>query len=224
MMIARAASEVGLDRLTMKAVAAHLGVSVAGLYHHVRGREELVQLGAEYSAAQMPLPMDQGQDWTAWLLEWAHYVYGAFVAEPALLNQFVTGSISLQVMAPHMDAVLELLTRQGFSPTDAKNAYVLICNCSLGAAVTEIRIAETPRSGRPVLIQHSRTPAHEPNDASPRLRKITAGAPLTNDQLTDRIRTILIGIAVRRGEDWTPILELTHTVPRSTPDFGAMHP
>ena len=224
LMIAQAASEVGLDRLTMKAVAAHLGVSVAGLYHHVQGREELVQLGAEYSAAQMPLPMDQGQDWTAWLLEWAHYVYSAFVAQPALLNQFITGSISLQVMAPHMDAVVEVLTRQGFIPTDAKNAYVLICNCSLGAAVTEIRIVEAARSGRPVLIEHSRTPAHERDDALPKPRTITSSARLTKDQLTDRIRTILIGIAVRRGEDWTPILDLTLTAPRSTPDFGAMHP
>ena len=69
MMIAQAASEVGLDRLTMKAVAAHLGVSVAGLYHHVQGREELGSW-CEYPPRKCPLPMDQGQGWTAWLLEW----------------------------------------------------------------------------------------------------------------------------------------------------------
>ena len=55
-MIARAAYEIGLDRVTMKAVADHLGVSVPGLYHHVQGRDDLMRLGAEYSAAQLHDP------------------------------------------------------------------------------------------------------------------------------------------------------------------------
>ena len=36
-MIAEAANELGLDGLTLKAVADHLGVTVAALYHHVAG-------------------------------------------------------------------------------------------------------------------------------------------------------------------------------------------
>ena len=38
MMIADAALEIGLEDVTMKAVAERLGMSVTGLYHHVAGR------------------------------------------------------------------------------------------------------------------------------------------------------------------------------------------
>jgi AcrR family transcriptional regulator len=41
-MIADAAAEIGLENLTMKAVAERLGVSVTGLYHHVAGRDDLM--------------------------------------------------------------------------------------------------------------------------------------------------------------------------------------
>ena len=40
-MIAQAAHELGLEGLTLKAVADHLGVSVAALYHHVSGKDDL---------------------------------------------------------------------------------------------------------------------------------------------------------------------------------------
>ncbi|MGH8978055.1 MAG: TetR/AcrR family transcriptional regulator, partial [Acidimicrobiia bacterium] len=88
-MIARAAYEVGLDQVTRKGVADRLGVSVPGLYHHVEGRDDLMRLAAEYSASQMELPVDHGQHWAEWLLECARYSHDAFVAQPALLAQFV---------------------------------------------------------------------------------------------------------------------------------------
>ena len=47
--IAEAVLELGLDGISMKAVADHLGVSVAGLYHHVSNRRELLVLAAERS-------------------------------------------------------------------------------------------------------------------------------------------------------------------------------
>ena len=45
-MIAEAAHELGLEGLTLKAVADHLGVSIAALYHHVSGKDDLMRLAA----------------------------------------------------------------------------------------------------------------------------------------------------------------------------------
>ena len=50
--IAEAVLDLGLDGISMKAVADHLGVSVAGLYHHVANRRELLVLAAEHSLAR----------------------------------------------------------------------------------------------------------------------------------------------------------------------------
>ena len=70
-MIAEAAHELGLDGLTLRAVADHLDVSIAALYHHVSGKDDLMRLAAEYSAANVPIPQDVGQHWAVWLQEWA---------------------------------------------------------------------------------------------------------------------------------------------------------
>jgi len=208
-MIARAVFEVGLDRVTMRAVAERLGVSVPGLYHHVEGRDDLMRLGAEYSAAQIQLPVDTGQHWTEWLLEWARYSHDAFVAQPALLGQFLNGSLGVDRMLTAVDTMLGVLSRQGFSPEEALEAYALIGEVALGAAVSEIRAAESARAGRPLIAEYHRVLATEPSDAMPHLRALVERMRILPQDFTDRIVTVLVGIAARRGEPWHDILELT---------------
>src|SRR5262249_46519939 len=118
-MIAEAAREVGLDGLTLRAVADHLGVSVGALYHHVAGREEIIRLAAEESRRAVPAPVDTGQHWAQWLLEWANYNYAAFAVQPGLLSQFLDGAIAAESVLPNLDAALAVLVREGFSVTDA---------------------------------------------------------------------------------------------------------
>jgi AcrR family transcriptional regulator len=219
------AKEVGLDKLTMKAVADFLGVSVAGLYHHVEGRDDLIRLGAEYSAAQIPIPIDHGQHWTSWLLEWAHYVHGAFVTQPALLGQFLNGSIAVDRMASGMDAVFGVLSRQGFSPIEALEAYALVNDCAFGAAVAEIRHMESGGRRREPFTEFSDILADEPSDALLHFRRVASSAKYPKNTFNDRVRTLLVGIAARRGDSWTQILDLTYTPPMSIPfDDMLLHP
>ena len=157
-MIARAAHEVGLEHVTMKAVAERLGVSVPGLYHHVEGREDLMRLAAEYSASQIEVPVDHGQHWAEWLLEWAQYMHRAFVAEPELMNQFLHRAIGVERMVLHVDAMLALLLRHGFDPHDAMDAYVQVSQCAIGAALTDLREAEGARRR---AARHRRVPPRD---------------------------------------------------------------
>ncbi len=205
-MIARAAYEIGLDRVTMKAVAEHLDVSVPGLYHHVQGRDDLMRLGAEYSAAQLHVPIDHGQHWSAWLLEWATYSHDAFVAQPALLGQFLNSSLGVDRMVSHVDAVIGVLSRQGFSPVEAVDAYEIVSDCALGCAVGEIRQAQAARAGRPVAAEYLRVLATRPADELPHLRALVAARNEHKADFTERVLTVLAGIAVRRGEPWQPVL------------------
>ena len=223
-MIARAAFEVGLDHITMKAVAEQLGVSVPGLYHHVQGREDLMRLAAEYSASQIAVPVDHGQHWSEWLLEWAQYMHDAFVAQPELLNQFLHRSIGVERMVVHVDAMLALLLRHGFEPNDAMDAYVLVSQCAVGAAVHDLREAEGARAGQPDVVEYHRAIAMAPPDELPSLRAL-AGTPRAEERpsFEDRIVTVLVGIAVRRGEPWQPIVRLAE---RDANDvaIGVLHP
>jgi AcrR family transcriptional regulator len=206
-MIARAAHDIGLDQVTMKAVADELGVSVPGLYHHVEGRDDLMRLAAEYSASQIQLPVDHGQHWAAWLYEWARYSHDAFVAQPELLGQFLNGSIGIDRMVTHVDAVLGLLSRHGFDPVAAVDAYEVVSECAIGAAVGEIRDAEASRAGRPIMAEYHRALAqHGPDDLT-YLRELVNTYGRVHSDFTHRICTVLAGIAVRRGEPWEPVIE-----------------
>jgi AcrR family transcriptional regulator len=221
-MIARAACEIGLEQVTMKAVADRLGVSVPGLYHHVQGRDDLMRLGAEYSAAQLHVPVDRDQHWAAWLLEWARYSHDAFVAQPALLGQFLNGSLGVDRMVTHVNAVIGVLSRHGFTPIEAVEAYEIVSDCALGSAVGEIRQVEAARSGRPVAAEYLRVLATEPPDALPHLRSLVAAKTDVSTDFTGRIITVLAGIALRRGEPWEPILDLADDPGRAV-DIQALH-
>jgi AcrR family transcriptional regulator len=218
-MIARAAAEIGLDRITMKAVADRLGVSVPGLYHHVDGREDLMQLAAEYSAARIRLPEDHGQSWPEWLLEWSRVSYHAFLSQPELLIQSMRGSMSVDRMAVHVDAVIGFLMCHGFTPVEARNAYTIVSRCAIGAAISQIRQSE---SGRGVLAEYHRVlSTHEPDELTS-LRRLVAEMQDDGPTLEQQICTVLVGIAVQRGESWRPILELQSPAAAGS-EFDALH-
>ena len=138
-LIAEVSAEIGLEGLTLRAVAERLDVSVAALYHHVQGKDDLIKLAAEYSADRIPLPIDTGQHWAVWLLEWAQFNWGAFVSEPALLSRYMEGAIPAEAIAGNVERAISGLTRQGFGPAEAQDAYVLVTACAVGTAVGAIR-------------------------------------------------------------------------------------
>jgi AcrR family transcriptional regulator len=205
-MIAEAAQQLGLDGLTLKAVADHLGVSIAALYHHVTSKDDLMRVAAEYSAARVPLPQDRGQHWAVWLYEWSVYNRDVFLAQPGLLAQYLEGAISAEAIAGNVDAILGVLVRQGFSTLDADAAYELVMSCALGTAVATLREREAAEAGRPTLASHPEVQARMEAGDLPYLRAVVAevgrhGRP----PFAARIATVLCGIALRRGEDWEPI-------------------
>jgi AcrR family transcriptional regulator len=216
-MIARAACEVGLDRLTMRSVAEHLGVSVPGLYHHVKGRDEMIRLAAEHSASLIGIPEDRGQHWAEWLLEWAQHARQAFVSQPELLEQFLQGTIGLKQMVDHIDTVVGVLVRQGFSPRQAMEAYLLVSHSALGAAMSEIRESEASLAGRPVQAEYLQVLAQRGPDELTNLRQLLDAPPIGPPSFEDQLCTVLVGIAVRRGEPWQPVVALATRAP-STQD------
>src|SRR5438552_4107401 len=107
--IAEAALAVGLDRATVRNVADYLAISVPGLYHHVRTREELLAVAAAHSLGELELPEDRGQDWTEWLLDYAQFVYDALLAQPEIIGQVIAGTVNTLREAQHLERFFEVL-------------------------------------------------------------------------------------------------------------------
>ncbi|MGH8977135.1 MAG: hypothetical protein ACRDV7_03590, partial [Acidimicrobiia bacterium] len=60
-------------------------------------------------------------------------------------------------------------------------------------------------------------------EALPNLRELL-GTHSDRADFTERVLTVLVGIAVRRGEVWQPILELGGATEDASPTVDFMHP
>ena len=182
--IAEAVLELGLGGISMKAVADHLGVSVAGLYHHVSNRRELLVLAAERSLSQAPTPEDRGQHWDEWLREWARHVYRSFVDQPEVLSQWMTGALRWESMVDVIDSVILVLGRAGFDPSEAVAAFDTVARYAIGAAMHEIRLSGALKDGRSTLADLHATLARRPGEL-PGVRALLETPPLAE---RERIR------------------------------------
>jgi AcrR family transcriptional regulator len=207
-MIAEAAHDLGLDGLTLKAVAARLEVSISALYHHVSNKDDLMRLAAEHAAARVPLPQDHGQHWALWLAEWAEYNRDAFLADAGLLAQYLDGALSAYTIAGNVDTILGVLVRQGFTVLEANDAYETISALGLGTAVATTRERNEAEAGHPLAATHKQILAEQP-DAFPHLRRLHHDiAGRGRQPFPARVATVIYGIAVRRGLDPAPLREL----------------
>jgi AcrR family transcriptional regulator len=204
--IAEAVLEIGLARSSMKAVAEHLGVSVPGLYHHVRNRKELLLLAAQRSMGQMQLPNHEGKHWSEWLREWGRYSRGAFIDQPEVLSQYLSGAVSWDQVVEVIDSVIGVLTPQGFSAASALAAWDAVGGCAIGSAVVAIRHRGSVESGHPPIAEWHRVLAQRPDEELVGARAVvdSFGRDLDAD-FEDEMTTILVGIAVRRGEPWEAV-------------------
>jgi AcrR family transcriptional regulator len=89
--IAEAALELidadGLDRLTMRKLAKHLGVEGASLYHHIDSRDDLLdEVTALINEEIVPVALDPDAPWQTNLAEAARAYRRAFARHPEVLG------------------------------------------------------------------------------------------------------------------------------------------
>jgi AcrR family transcriptional regulator len=150
--IADAALAIGLDQATVRNVAERLGMSVPGLYHHVRTREELLAMAAAHSLGTLALPQNEGQPLEDWLTSYARFVYDALLAQPELIGQILAGTVNTLRLAQHIERFLEVLTGHGRALPDAYDDYALLMAAVTGGAASAIGRAASIDAGHPTLV------------------------------------------------------------------------
>src|SRR5437764_4068181 len=131
--IAEAALAVGLDRATVRNVADHLGMSVPGLYHHVRTREELLAMAAAHSLGALELPAYHGQEWTEWLLDYARFVYDALVAQPEIIGQVLAGTVNTLRAGQHLEGIFAVVRGPGVTGAQAHDTSQQVLAAGIAA-------------------------------------------------------------------------------------------
>ncbi|MHA4813680.1 TetR/AcrR family transcriptional regulator [Streptomyces aculeolatus] len=72
----------GLGRLSMRRLAAELGVTAMSVYWYVDTKDELLELALDHAYAELDLPGEDGGDWVAQLRQLAHEHRRILVAHP----------------------------------------------------------------------------------------------------------------------------------------------
>ena len=116
--IVEAALQVGLDRLTMRRLAARLGVGASTLYYHLESRDELNILVGGYLLRKLRLQLADPNAWEQAMRRGAHELRRVFERVPGLARVLSDPRLSDTAMQLNEDAC-SFLIRAGFAPAEA---------------------------------------------------------------------------------------------------------
>ena len=135
-------AEEGVQALTMRALAARLGVVPGALYRHVRNKEQLQDLVLDGVLAEvdyhleLDLELDQPPPWTEQLKVLAHRLRAVLEDHPGVAGILKTRD----PLGPHSLALAEAflgpLQAAGFGDREAGLAFFLLLDYTVGFAVS----------------------------------------------------------------------------------------
>ena len=131
--IVAAALDVGIENLTMAAVADRLDTTHQALYRWVRNRDELVALVADAYVERLDLTPAPAEDWQTWLRRFADSLRRTVLDN--LPGFAAEGLTTYRTTLPFLrlnQTALRVLTDAGFTPAQAQLIYQTVGTTLLG--------------------------------------------------------------------------------------------
>jgi DNA-binding transcriptional regulator YhcF (GntR family) len=126
----------GLSALSMRGVAARLGVAAMSPYRYVPSKDDLVLLMADAAFGEESYPADAPEQWRSRIELGARTLWALFRRHPWLAQ---LGSLTRPLLVPnlmvHGEWVLDALDGHGLDPTTLFDIHVLIYSHVQGLAV-----------------------------------------------------------------------------------------
>lgn len=153
--ILAAANRIGVERLTMRAIAAELGVTTQALYNHIGGRRELVLLLAndyDHCFDHDPIALVH---WQPWLSAFARALADHLAGQPGLAGSVSTRGPTSSAALRFVDLTIQKMTAEGFEPAAALDAYravleLVVCWVQHGEALGD---PEAPGRERALFVE-----------------------------------------------------------------------
>ncbi|MEV6331052.1 TetR/AcrR family transcriptional regulator C-terminal domain-containing protein [Streptomyces sp. NPDC051909] len=135
------ADEKGSAALTMRAVAQPLGVEAMSLYHHVAGREDILDGMVDAVFGEIDLPQrDADTGWKTAMRDRAHSARAALLRHPWAVGLMDSRAQPGPATLRHHDAVLGALRAGGFSVRMTAHAVSLIDSYVYGFVLQELSL------------------------------------------------------------------------------------
>lgn len=117
--IVEAALQVGLDRLTMRRVAAQLGVGASTLYHHVESQAELSALIGDHLLRALRLELAEPRAWEDVLRRGARELRRIFERAPGFARQALSDPRWSDTVMQANEEACAFLAQAGLAPPSA---------------------------------------------------------------------------------------------------------
>ncbi|WKE68240.1 TetR/AcrR family transcriptional regulator C-terminal domain-containing protein [Streptomyces sp. WP-1] len=126
----------GLAAVSMRRVAAELGVATMSLYRHVTDKDDLLTRMMDTVIARHPLPADPPRDWRAAIELAARRLWDQFRRHPWLAPALsVTRPQMVTSALPYSEWMLSVLHSRGLDLHTAFTAHLMLLNYARGIAV-----------------------------------------------------------------------------------------
>lgn len=126
----------GLDGLSMRRVAAELGVSTMALYHHVDDKDDLLRRMVEHALQENPLPRAQSGRWRDDLDVSSRSLWDAFRRHPWLASTMsITRPQPVAGGLAYVEWNLTALTHAGLDASTALTVHLALTNYVQGTAL-----------------------------------------------------------------------------------------
>jgi AcrR family transcriptional regulator len=163
--------------MSIRSLAAELGVAPMSLYRHVRDKDDLLDEVVDRLLAKTWRPRAPLDDWRAWVAEAADKLRAFLVTQPAALHIYLSHPVVSPAAITRMNAVMDVLRGALENEEAARHAYAAIHTYTLGFAALEA----------------SRTRSAPPDEPPNGLGELLA-AYTTPRQFTEGLRYLLEGI------------------------------
>ncbi|MGW1339559.1 TetR/AcrR family transcriptional regulator [Kribbella sp. NPDC002412] len=134
------ADEKGAAGVSMRAIAAQLGVEAMSLYNHVAGREDILDGMVDAVFGEIDLPTPTAPDWKAAMRDRAASSRAVLRRHPWAVGLMDSRSRPGPATLRHHDAVLGALRAGGFSVAMAVHAFSVIDSYLYGYVIQELSL------------------------------------------------------------------------------------
>ncbi len=139
---ARMVEAGGYEEMSIRSLAADLGVAPMSLYRHIRDKDDLLDEVVDRLLARVWRPAAGAGDWRAWVIEAAANLRRFLVTQPAALHVYLRHPVVSPAAAGRMDAMMGVLRRAGLDEPTARSAYGALHTYTIGFAALEASRAQ----------------------------------------------------------------------------------
>ncbi len=142
----------GTKALTIRSLAARLGVAPMALYNHVRTKEDILDAARERGLAQLPVALGTGsRPWWERIREINLTFHQALREHPSLVELLVARPLDGPAPIGATEAQLRVLVAAGFTPDDAARAHLTLLHYAIGSVAWTSPRVEPQSVGRAAL-------------------------------------------------------------------------